>query len=80
VRSSNHVGRAQGYDGIYYMRAHRGHARVNFFYDNGSGEVVICTNAYWKAKPSRSEQNKSFGICANLREIYYRYCRQGYNE
>lgn len=57
---------AQGED-VYEMKG--GHARLFFFYAPDDS-LVICTHHYWKAKPSKREQDAEFRKCARLREMY----------
>lgn len=58
------------HDGVYEIRADKGSARVMFFYCEKSQSAVICTNAYWKAKSSRKEQDQAFETCHKLKQIY----------
>ncbi len=52
---------------IYELRAHKGHARLFFFYSDQGEAVIVCTNAYWKGKGS---QQQAFALCARLKSIY----------
>ena len=70
VTNTNHVKRGRGYPDIYEMRAHRGHARLYFFYTPAHKEVVVCTNSYWKTKPSANEENEAFQRVDRLRQRY----------
>lgn len=70
VVDEKHVKRGGYQKEIYEVRAHRGHARVFFFYTPDDEEVVVCTSGYWKAKPSVREQNEAFETAARLRERY----------
>jgi hypothetical protein len=54
---------------VYEMKG--GHSRLFFFY-TPNDEIVVCTNHYWKAKPSRREQDAAFRRCARMRELYLR--------
>jgi len=58
------------HDGVYEIRADKGSARVMFFYCEKSQSAVICTNAYWKAKSSRKEQDQAFETCHKLKQYY----------
>jgi hypothetical protein len=58
------------HDGVYEIRADKGSARLMFFYCEKSQSAVICTNAYWKAKSSRQEQDQAFETCHKLKQIY----------
>lgn len=58
------------HDGIYEIRADKGHARLMFFYCEKSQSAVICTNTYWKTKSSRKEQDQAFETCHQLKQIY----------
>lgn len=58
------------YDGVYEIRADKGHARVMFFYDNKSQAAVVCTNSYWKTKSSTQEQDIAFERCNRLKKYY----------
>lgn len=53
---------------VYEMRG--GQARLFFFYTPDEKEVVVCTNHYWKAKPSKKEQNAAFEKCRHMRDMY----------
>lgn len=58
-------------DGLYEMRADKGHARLVFFYSREDDTAVaVCTNPYWKAKSSKTEQTKAFQHGALLKTIY----------
>ena len=53
---------------VYEMRAHKGHARLMFFYsERDDAAVVVCTNDYWKGKGS---QDAAFARCAKLKQLY----------
>ena len=71
VRNENHVKRARDYPDIYEVRG--GKARLFFFYTPGRDGIVVCTNAYWKTKPSTSEQDAAFAMCGRLRQLYLEY-------
>jgi len=74
VTNENHVKKNTNsvYGDVYEMRAHKGSARLLFFYTADTNEVVICTNSYWKTKASKREQNQAFKLCADLRDLYQR--------
>lgn len=74
VDNPNHVKRGKKYKSIYEMRG--GHARLFFFYTQNNEEVVVCTHAYWKTKPSKEEQNEAFATADNLRKQYEAYCEK----
>jgi len=40
-----------------------------------SGELIICTNTYWKTKSSKKEQNESFDKAARLKAVYNQYSK-----
>jgi hypothetical protein len=70
VPDQNKVKRCENpaYGEIYEMRAHKGHARLMFFYsEREDAAVVVCTNDYWKEKGS---QDAAFARCAKLKQIY----------
>lgn len=69
VRSQNRVKFIKKY-GIYEARAHRGNARLMFFYAQADDAIVVCTNHYWKTKGSRKEQEQSFKTCCELKRLY----------
>jgi hypothetical protein len=54
--------------GVYEMRGK--HARLFFFYASDTDEIVVCTNLYWKAKPSKKEQDAAFARCSEMRDLY----------
>lgn len=58
------------HDGVYEIRADKGHARLMFFYDDKSQSVVVCTNTYWKSKSSQKEQENAFDQCNRLKKHY----------
>lgn len=58
------------HDGVYEIRADKGSARLMFFYCERTQAVVICTNAYWKSKSSKREQDQAFETCHKLKQIY----------
>lgn len=57
---------------VYEIRADKGSARLMFFYCRSRQSAVICTNTYWKAKSSQSEQDAAFDRCAKLKAYYER--------
>lgn len=64
-----HVKQGKGrYKGIYEMRS--GQTRLFYFIDSSGKAIVVCTNLYWKAKPSSKEQNQAFKLCLELRTLY----------
>lgn len=72
IRDEKHVKRSDNpkHDGVYEIRAHRGSARLMFFYSEKTQSAVICTNAYWKAKDSKKEQDQAFETCHKLKQIH----------
>ena len=68
ILGQRHVKKAQNHENVYEMKG--GQARMFFFYIHGSRKAVVCTNAYWKAKPSKKEQDAAFSICQQLRVKY----------
>jgi putative component of toxin-antitoxin plasmid stabilization module len=58
------------HDGVYEIRADKGSARLMFFYCDKTQATIICTNAYWKAKSSKKEQDQAFETCHKLKQIY----------
>lgn len=52
---------------VYEMRAHKGLARLFFFYDDQNERVVVCTNEYIKGK---GDQNNAFAQCGKLKRYY----------
>jgi phage-related protein len=76
VRNENHVKRGKQHREIYEMRAHKGHARLLFFYAQAA--VVICTHGFRKAKESAAaEQNREFEKCELLRKRYLNWIAAG---
>jgi hypothetical protein len=70
VRDENKVKRSENpaHGEVYEMRAHKGHARMMFFYSERSeAAVVVCTNDYWKGKGS---QDSAFARCAKVKQLY----------
>ncbi|MFH0880809.1 MAG: type II toxin-antitoxin system RelE/ParE family toxin [Lentisphaerota bacterium] len=72
VRNEKHVKKSDNprHGEIYEMRAHKGSARVMFFYDERGQAIAVCTNTYFKTKPSRQEQDETFELCARMRTLY----------
>lgn len=72
IRDEKHVKKSDNpkHDGVYEIRAHKGSARLMFFYSEKAQAAVICTNAYWKAKDSKKEQEQAFETCHKLKQIY----------
>lgn len=62
-------GIGKGLEGIFEMKG--GQARLFFFYDEGTTDIIVCTNMYWKAHSSPKLQNKAFQIAAEMRKIYF---------
>jgi hypothetical protein len=70
VPNPNHVKKSENseHGAVYEMRAHRGHARLMFFYSQKDGcAVAVCTNEYWKGK---GNQNNAFAKCAQFKKLY----------
>ncbi|RFC52006.1 MAG: Phage derived protein Gp49-like (DUF891) [Verrucomicrobia bacterium] len=72
IRDEKHVKKSDNpkHDKVYEIRAHKGSARLMFFYSEKNRSVVICTNSYWKAKDSKKEQDQAFETCHKLKQIY----------
>ena len=71
VRDKNHVKPSDNpsHANVYEMRAHKGHARLMFFYHKGQA-IAVCTNPYTKAKTSHAEQDQAFALCNRLRVLF----------
>lgn len=54
---------------VYEIRAHKGHARLFFFYSESDESVIVCTNSFWKGKGS---QSAAFALCAKLKALFLR--------
>jgi putative component of toxin-antitoxin plasmid stabilization module len=67
VINEMHVTSDGARSGIREMRAHRGHARVLFFYDDDSCETVICVHACWKG---RGDQSRAFDLAAEMMRLW----------
>lgn len=52
---------------VYEFRADKMHARLMFFYDETDGNLIICTNDYWKNK---GDQGTAFATCSTLKKLY----------
>lgn len=64
-----HVKQGSGqYRDIFEMRA--GQERCFYFLEPRDNRIVICTNHYWKNKPSKREQNKAFENALSFRRLY----------
>lgn len=72
MRDEKHVKKSDNpkHDKVYEIRAHKGSARLMFFYSEKNRSVVICTNSYGKAKDSKKEQDQAFETCHKLKQIY----------
>lgn len=72
IRDEKHVKKSDNpkHDKVYEIRAHKGSARLMFFYSEKTQSAVICTNSYWKAKDSKKEQDQAFETCHKLKQIY----------
>ena len=68
VANQEHVKADEKKRGGYEMRG--GQARLFFFYSTETNEIVVCTNYYWKAKPSAKEQDNQFARCAEMKVLY----------
>jgi len=69
LQNPNRVRKDERGEDIYEMKG--GHSRLFFFYASND-EIVVCTHHYWKAKPSKKEQDIEFRRCSRLRELYLR--------
>lgn len=58
------------YGDVYEARAHRGHARLMFFYSDRDDAVIVCTNDFWK---NQANQNTAFGHCAQFKTIFEKH-------
>jgi hypothetical protein len=70
VQNEKHVKKSSNpnHDNIYEIRAHKGHARLMFFYSEDEGTAIfVCTNPYWKGKGS---QDQAFETCNKLKLAY----------
>ena len=56
VRNEIHVTKDAEDSELYEMRAHRGRARVFFFYAKDEEDTVICLATFWKAGPMRGQK------------------------
>jgi len=70
VMNEKQVVRGKGWPEVYEIRAHRGNARLYFFYTPDNSEIVVCTNSYWKSKRSKKEQDEAFQRADRLRQRY----------
>jgi len=52
---------------IFEARAHRGHARLMFFYSLKNKSLIVCTNHYWKGK---GFQDHAFDACAKFQQFF----------
>ena len=59
--------------GVYEIRADKGSARLMFFYCEKKQAAIVCTNAYWKNKSSKAEQDQAFERCYQLKQIYEKH-------
>lgn len=75
VTDPKQVGRSN--DGeVFELRAHRGKARLMFFYDDEGESLIVCTHDYWKGSGhSKTAQNQAFNVCKKLKEVYLRWKR-----
>jgi len=69
VQKQEHVKKSANADHgeIYEARAHKGTARLMFFYEEGSQSLIICTHEYEKG---RGDQDASFARCAAFKDLY----------
>lgn len=70
IKDEKKVKKSDNHEGVYEMRADKGHARLMFFYCHKTNSAIICTNTYWKTKESKQEQNQAFEICHKFKQIY----------
>jgi len=55
---------------VYEARAHKGKARLMFFYSEEEEAVIVCTNPFWKGQ---GNQDGAFSTCAKLKSIFEKY-------
>jgi len=70
VQNENCVKQSGSYREIHEIRG--GQARLFFFYTPDTEQIVVCANLYWKAKPSKAEQDAAFSRCERFRAEYLR--------
>ncbi|OQB39288.1 MAG: hypothetical protein BWY09_01152 [Candidatus Hydrogenedentes bacterium ADurb.Bin179] len=68
VNNENYVKQGDTHKDVYEMRG--GQARLFFFYTPDRKKIVVCTNYYWKAKDSKTEQDAAFERSERLRVEY----------
>lgn len=70
VTDPKQVGRSK--DGeVFELRAHRGKARLMFFYDDEGESLIVCTNDYWKgAGHTNKAQDRAFQLCKSMKEVF----------
>lgn len=70
--SENHVKKCANplYGDVYEFRAHKGSARVMFFYE--TAELIVCTNVFWKKK-STDSQDAAFKRCFDVRKLWDKF-------
>lgn len=74
VHNMSHVKKGRHHKQIYEMRG--GQARLFFFYTPDEKSIVVCTNSYWKAKPSETEQDQAFAQADRFRRLYFELKRR----
>ena len=70
VHDKKHVKKSSNlkHENVYEMRAHRGLARMMFFYSEDEGTAIfVCTNKFWKTDDN---QDQAFDACNNFRIAY----------
>ena len=70
VRDEKHVKKSKNseHENVYEMRAHRGLARMMFFYSEDEGTAIfVCTNKFWKTDDN---QDQAFEACNKFRIAY----------
>ena len=67
VKDEKHVRADGAKSDIFEMRAHRGKARVFFFYDNDQTRTAICVHTFWKGS---GNQSKAFEQAATMMALW----------
>ena len=69
VQNHKHVKRSSNpkHGEVYEMIAYRDVPRLFFFYEDGSDNLIICTNEFEK---SGGDQDAAFARCACVRDLY----------
>lgn len=72
VRDEKHVKKCSNprYPETHELRAHKGHARLMFFYDGRFEMAIICTNGFFGKGSGSQKQDTAFKHCYELKQIY----------